>query len=428
MMRISRIGFAIRFLAALTLITGPLCLAAHAAPPKPPAAPTGTIYYSSRDATISGSPTVYYAVKPDGTGQAVDILPNFDTVMGSSAKPAYSPSASNATHDRWWITLKVTDFYDEYISPGGSVTNDFPHWDFFAVRSDPQNRSQLITVQLTDLYGMVMITNPHASWSNDGNNDLENSFVTLLRARDIRDAFVVEEDGTTVVNAAGLQDYSLRFPLTSTEIEPGYVPFRPESAEEDAKLDAMFMPVTYPMTGLRYGYGNGAQGKFDPSGSFYLRDTNVAEGKTELSIVEWSTGNTQVLWDGRNGAPTTVYAAQWSPDGQTIAMENRQLGLPSGGAVYTGGDIYTQPATGAAAPKKVLAASVKGPTVITYSQPAWSPDNKYVVVVKTQYNLSTLTGAWITRLSLSDGKTVDLVPISTKWGVFTYPLRWTADN
>jgi hypothetical protein len=89
-----------------------------------------------------------------------------------------------------------------------------------------------------------------------------------------------------------------------------------------------------------------------------------------------------------------------------------------------GGSIYTQPAAGTSAPKLLLNISVKGQTVTTYSSPTWSPDNKYLAVVKTQYTGNTLTGAWVTRLSLSDGKRQDLVPVADG----TKLLRWTADN
>jgi hypothetical protein len=167
---------------------------AWAAKPPPPPAPTGTIYYRN-DST-------YFAVKPDGTGKATNILPNIAALVAPGipdVNPADTPSGNNATHDRWWIYAGITGYYDHYVRSDGVVLDNWPHRDLFAVRSDP-TRTGLVVVQLTDLYGIADIQ-VFSCWSNDGNNDLENSFVTAV-APDIRDAFVTESDGTTVVNEA----------------------------------------------------------------------------------------------------------------------------------------------------------------------------------------------------------------------------------
>lgn len=413
MTRISQTGFAVRWLAVLALIIGPVCLGTHAAPPKPPPGPSGTIYYRKD--------TTYYAVKPDGSGQAANILPNIGNLTAPSygdANPAYSPSGGNATQDRWWIYPAMTgDHYAQWINPDGTVTQNLPHWDLFAVRSNPQNRAQLQTVQLTDLYGIARVVGAEACWSNDGNNDLQNSFVTAY-VRDIRNGF---DPQTTNVDVNLSTGHNLLFPLAISEIQPGYVPFGPHSWAAEAELDAMlWSPVGNTVVGGWGGDLNG-QGKFAPSGDLYLRNTAVAQWTTELFIAQWtptSTGDPWlVLWDGRNGQPQNIWTAQWSPNGQTIAMEVR-------GAQLTGGDIYTQPASGASAPKKVLSATAKGFTTTIYHTPAWSPDNQYLVVIKEQYNGSTLTGSWLTRLSLSDGKTLDLVPIASG----TKLQRWVADQ
>jgi hypothetical protein len=416
MIQSSRTGLAVRWLAALAVIAGPLCLATQSAfaakppPPPPPAAPTGTIYY--RDGTT------YYAVKPDGSGQAADILPNIAALTAPAygdATPAFLPSGSNATHDRWWVYPATTGVYDRWINPDGTVSDNRPHRDLFAVRSDPEDRSQLITVQLTDLYGVATIAPAMAHLSNDTNNDPLTSFAIPL-VSDLRGRFSEEEDGTTVVDLSqlGQQSHSMRFPLTISEIEPGYVPFGPDTADE-AELDAMLLPVMY---GAGYLIPNavGNQGAIAPSGDVYLRI-----GSSKLLIQDWLSGSQTVLWDGSTGAPANPWAAQWSPDGAKVAIMNNGS---------SGFEIWTQPASGSASPSKLLAATVKGNKRTDYTDPNWSPDSKYLVVVKNEYIGGTQTGCWLTRVTVADRKTLDLVPlpISGSPGVSHPILRWTADN
>jgi len=75
-----------------------------------------------------------------------------------------------------------------------------------------------------------------------------------------------------------------------------------------------------------------------------------------------------------------------------------------------------------------LAATPKGQTVVTDSKTIWSPDNNYLVVIKNQYSGGTLTGRWLTRVSVADRQTVDLVPVPTSDDGSRPVLRWTSDN
>lgn len=400
---------------ALGLLSSTVLAAKPPAPPPPPP-PAGTIYYRIG--------TVYYAMKADGSGQASNILPNIADLTAPNAgdaNPAFSPSGSNATHDRWWVYPAVTGVYDHWIYADGTVSDNHPHLDLFAVRSDPLDRSQLITVQLTDLYGIATTAGATACWSNDTNNNPPSSFVTSY-VYDLRGQFIEEEDGTTVVDLTqlGNKTHSLRFPLTISEIQPGYVPFGPGSADE-SELDAMLLPV---MQGAGFSLSAGVlgnQGAIAPSGDFYLRIRSQSPGN-QLLIENWQSGSQSILWNGSNGAPTKPWTAQWSPSGATVAIENNLSGS------FLGGDIWTQPASGSAAPLKVLAATSKGTTTVTYQKPIWSPDNNYLVVVKNQYSGGTFTGRWLTRVSVADGKTIDLVSLPVPPSS-NYPiLRWTSDN
>jgi hypothetical protein len=118
-----------------------------------------------------------------------------------------------------------------------------------------------------------------------------------------------------------------------------------------------------------------------------------------------------------------MQGAQWSPDGATIAIPELVPSLPRGG------NIWTIP-SGGGTPKKILAASVKGSTITSYSSwgysPLWSPDAKYLVVLKEKFSGSTLTGAWLTRVRVADGSKLDLVQLPTN--VSNRPLRWVSDN
>lgn len=96
----------------------------------------------------------------------------------------------------------------------------------------------------------------------------------------------------------------------------------------------------------------------------------------------------------------------------------------------SGYEIWTQPANGSASPSKLLATTVKGNKRTDYTDPNWSPDSKHLVVVKNEYIGGTQTGRWLTRVTVADRKTLDLVPlpISGSPGVSHPILRWAADN
>jgi len=398
-----------------TLLNALLCgvlasgtMTALGAPPPP--APTGTIYYKSTGSTIN-------AVKADGTGHTLNVLPNYSSMTGTTisvANPALYRSGSNSTHDRWFIYPGITGVYDETFD-GTTTYYDFHHYDLFAVRSNPANRSQLVTVQLTDLYGIANFNPGGAgSWSNDG-NDGPYSFVTGL-AKDLRGAYEEIEDPdtgeiTTYVDTTLSSTCTPRVPLTLIELDAGgYVPISPDTISE-AELDAVLAFHSISK-------GPGYQGVFSPDGSLCLR--NNAPTK-QLSIADSLTGNpVQLLWDGSTTAPNDMYLWQWSPGGLTIAFTERI-------STYTrGGHIWTQPANASSVPKKVLTATTSGSTKTSYEAPLWSPDSNYLMALKLRYSGTTLNGAWLTRVRLSDGAATDIVSIST--ASIPSMLRWTSNN
>ncbi len=161
----SRTGFAVRLFVAMTVGIGLLHSGSSQAgkPSPPPPPPTGTIYYKAGGSAPTGY--IFNAIKPNGTGLTQNLLPNLanlNPIGFQMAIPCGLPQGNATVHDRWWIIALQTGTYDEVINTVGNTIYDVPHYDLFAVRSDPQNRSQLVTVQLTDLYGIVNLARTHA--------------------------------------------------------------------------------------------------------------------------------------------------------------------------------------------------------------------------------------------------------------------------
>ena len=70
----------------------------------------------------------------------------------------------------------------------------------------------------------------------------------------------------------------------------------------------------------------------------------------------------------------------------------------------------------------------KGTSTWAYKGIVWSPDSKYLVVLKTEYRSGSLYSFWLTRVSVSDGKTQDLIQLPLTGGPYQAPVRWVADN
>ena len=103
---------------------------------------------------------------------------------------------------------------------------------------------------------------------------------------------------------------------------------------------------------------------------------------------------------------------QWSPDGLTIAFDADD------------GNVWTVPVSGASAPKKVLARTVK----YRYIRPIWSPDSQYLAAEQDNYSGTSLIDANLVRLPAGGGTPVDLgkaLPSATSGGA---AIRWVPNN
>lgn len=404
----------LRTFAALALLLG---MALGAVETVHAAGPSGTIYYQA----YNSSGASFNAIKPDGSGQSTNLLPNLLSLTDASlityVNPSFHAYGTVPTKDRWWIVPLPNGTYDEVRDGGGGIHYDVPHHDLFAVRQDPQNRSQLVVVQVTDLFGIVMFNKlGNTCWSND-TNDAAASFVQGTMAYDIRPAFEFDDStGTTFVDYAKWVNCAVNVPLTAGEIQAGwqannFLPFGPDSALPE-EVDAAIRHV--PDRSSTFYPRIDGQGAFSPDGAFALANT---PDRHFFKLDAASGSIVQTLFTDQ-----ITGLAQWSPSGSSVAISD----YAGQGWAPNYGNIQTIPANGGTL-KKVLAATVRGSTQTMYRNPVWSPDSKYMAVTKEVWSGSTLTGLWITRLSLSDGKTLDLLSLPTS-GTNTTLLRWVADN
>lgn len=399
MTHFTRTGFAVRLCAALAvgiclLYVGSDRLFAGKPAPPPPA---GTIYYRQNLTQITG-------MNADGSGK-------FEALPSTALKdltPGYSILAMPSDHltsgSRWWITYAQTGTYATWISTNGETYTDFPHHDLIAVRRTPANATQLDVVQLTDLYGVLALVPQSGVWSNDSNEESNSSFVGG-GVYDLRGA--IDDAGT--LDFRLVISMTLRLPVTASEIASGMVPPL-DGTLTDAEIDSFLWPVL-PNRILN------RQGTTSPSG--ILSAVLPSPGNVlEVVDAEFPDYNNpvQVLWDSNVGSPLAMERPQWSPDGLTIAF------------AADDGNIWTVPANGSAAPKKVLARSVKGQMTLKYSLPIWSPDSQYLVVSLKTYSGTSLASSGLVRLPAAGGTTTDLGASSIGALTPNYPLRWTPSN
>lgn len=176
---------------------------------------------------------------------------------------------------------------------------------------------------------------------------------------------------------------------------------------------------------------NSFQGISSRNGDFYATsdppyataDNNVSRLVIADASAPYQNNLVLVLWDGHTGAPRRPFIPSWSPNDQTIAF------IDGAASTISGGDIWTQPASGASPSKRIVAVGAKGTSTWAYKGIVWSPDSKYLVVLKTEYRSGSLYSFWLTRVSVSDGKAQDLVRLPIfPGGPYQAPVRWVADN
>lgn len=434
----SRTGFAIRLLAGLALIAALLVAATQPAPAAKPSGssstPTGTIYHTGGSFYEPGK--FIWGFKPsgipNGTSGAFNLLPGFYDELPALGTlfalpiPCRLPQGSDTFHDRWWVAALQSDTYDEVTVSGGQTRTDYPHYDLYAMRSDPNDRTQLIKVQLTDLYGMVNC-NGGASWSND-TNEAETSFV-MVRGYDIRNTFVEDAAGTFYDQSQAVP-VTLRIPLKASKIplQPNeFVPVGPAHNVQSLLGPDMSVRQVDPGirdissdTGLEYV-------KSDPNSPPSENPSAPNRLVIADATIPYANNPIQILWDGNSGAPRQSIHAVWSPDGTTIAF------IDDAASTAPGGDIWTCSASGGSPPKRIVPVSKstgKNSSTFTYRYPVWSPDSKHLAYLKWESDTATgaLKTVTISRVSISDGKTFDIAAVFYNNALDGTTLRWAADN
>jgi hypothetical protein len=347
----------------------------------------------------------------DGSGKTRVLPASFSDTYFSAAYPSDRVYGTSPIHDRWWITLKATGYYDEYITPGGDTYYDWPHLDLFAVRTNPTDRSVLEEVQLTDLYGYAMLSQTAtAHWSNDS-NEASNSFVGA-GAYDIRGKVFVDETWYTVIDLTGQDVFrSLRLPLTASDIQDawtggGFEPYGP-GAMSPEEFDFLLDFVLWPNSKRGTNWTGGAE---SPLGDYVV----INEPETnDFMIVDAAAPNfadpVVLLWDraaGRYGE------AHWSRNGQTIMMWD---GFPLSG-------IWLQPASGATPPSRIRAYS----STRRYIDNRWSFDSNFVLLRYIKYSNGVEVGYGLERVFPTDLTGLDLVEVASP--AYLTPVRWVSNT
>lgn len=379
--------------------------------------PTGTVFYQSN---------TMKAMRPDGTGK-VQVLPevSFGHVLFPSGADPTKPYAlrgipcdqvhgSDPFHDRWYLTWVQTNTYDEVYIPTGSPFLNYPHLDAFAYRTNPLNRSQVVAVQLTDLYGIFAPDPGILDWSNDTNESSLTSFISLSGGYDIRNSFseTTLSDGsshTTFSSDESLSPYrSVRLPWTASYIQAQWlsgapVPFRPTTP---AQLDVCF-----------YGWA-GSSRLTSPNGTAFaaVRPDRI------LSIFDsYDRSITlKVLWNG-TGAQEPKYPGNpvWSRDGLSVAFLNE------GNSVYSSsGGVWSVPVA-SGAPRQLAKNVSKGFRLTRFSEPMWSTDSKFIVMKSTQQGSTGFaTSNDLLRIPAGGGVAVNLTADTSE---FVSGMRWVSN-
>lgn len=364
--------------------------------------PSGTIFYFS---------TTLNAMRADGSGKT-QVLPSVSAghvlfPRGADPTKPYAlrgmpcdqVQGSDPMHDRWYLALVQTNTYDAVTRSNGSPVLNHPHLDLFAYRTDPLNRSQVIAIQLTDLYGIFApSTGSSPDWSNDSNENSQSSFIALGSGRYIASSFqeTTLSDGSTysTFHADSSPSKAVRLPWTASVIQlqwlMGGVPYRPQSTAEFEALFAWFS-----------GNSRGSS----PDGLFY---TASLTDRVISLFDHFQTGMVvKQLWNG-NGKLEPKYPANpvWSRNGATIAFinEGNSVGTSNGG-------VWSIP-TATGAPKQLAKNSVKAFKLTRTSDPLWSPDSNFIVY--RSVTDGTANASELLRIPAGGGTavnlTADLVP------------------
>jgi hypothetical protein len=400
-------------------VSGFIVEAAKPPPPPPPGpTPTGTIYYT----TSNG----FWAMNPDGTGKTLVSMwaapgsrlnPDGIDPIGLYGAPCDQVHGSDLKRDRWYLYSAHTATFDTIIYPNGavrkattltrpdgSVSDSYPenmyHYDLFAFRSDPANRNDTVTVQLTDLFGIAWcsLNGLYGNWSNDS-NEAGASYVSS-GFNDIRGCFYVDDDGNNVldytldpskydsIQARTMQSY--RLPMTGSQIQAAWelgtdINYRPSNP---ADLDNLFWKPW-------------SSADVSPNGLFYISAEN-----NQLVVRQTQSGAfVSVVWNGTSTQPKYPESPVWSRDGNTILFKN------GSSANYTSAGGYWRVAAAGGTPVQLVKEDYKGFKWTSYGGGMWSPDSQHLSVtylLREQSSGATIVTKDVLRLPAAGGSATNL--------------------
>jgi hypothetical protein len=300
-------------------------------------------------------------------------------------------------------------------STGQVVTNGpWAHYDVFAYRSTPGNPSQIETVQLTNLFGILRISTESSwfTWSRDSKEDPLTSFVAV-RGYDIRSSFA-EVDGQTSYDHRESPECELRLPLTASAITAGwlnedFVPYRPVVPGD---LDSLLVPAGYttlPTTTL-----NGEYLLFAVSNRMtLLLDPISADINNPHSVV----------WDGNTeGEPSNFGSGSYlnqppeiSPDGKSVVGINW----------YTDsrGGVWVLSLDRSSPPRQLVKNSQKSASNWTrYETAFFSPDSQYVLSAQKINKAGTFSGGQLVFPAAGGAA------VKTLFNVNPWVTRWVSSD
>lgn len=372
--------------------------------------PTGTIYFEG--------PAGMMAMNPDGTGK-VAVLPtvppghplNQDGTepIGLIGSPCDQVYGSDSKQDRWYLWLAKTGTYDKVILANGaeyqpSDPSYRAHFDVFAYRTNPSNRSEVEVVQVTDFFGLGwgrLSGWGNVNWSNDSNESAATSYIGSW-VIDVRGCYYVDEvTGEDVLDfrldptksSSTMRPY--RLPVTASEIQASWLlgddlNWRPS---DPAEMDDIL--VAHP----------GGQDA-SPDGANYV----VAEGRTLVVRAVLNGAWVRTLWDGSGSTqPKYPGAAVWSRDGSKVVFMNNGNNSPA----YDSSDGVWSVSDAGGTPVALVKDTMSGKQWTYYSGPLSSPDSQFFSVNSGNWQFAG--GAWnygapgdVLRVSASGGTLTNL--------------------
>lgn len=347
--------------------------------------PTGTIFFEG--------PAGMMAMNPDGTGK-VAVLPsvppghplNQDGAepIGLIGSPCDQVYGSDPKQDRWYLWLAKTGTYDKVILANGAEyqPNDpsyRAHFDVFAYRTNPENRSEVEVVQVTDFFGLGwgrLSGWGNLTWSNDSNESDSTSYIGSWTV-DVQGCYYFDE----------VDGHVLDFRLDPTKFLNTYVPYRLPVAASEIQAswllgdDLNLRPADLDDILVVHPGGPDAS----PDGIHYV----VAENRKVVVRDVLDGALVRTLWDGSGSAqPKYPGAAIWSRDGNTVVFVNNGNNSPA----YDAADGVWSVSAAGGTPIPLVKDTMKGKLWTYYTGPLCSPDSQFLSVNSANWEYSG--GAW----------------------------------